>query len=255
MKPDNRRQGIMDLMMEAGSASVDDLSARFGVSKMTIHRDLDELEAEGLLRKVRGGASIQSSGQFESDFRYRQRLAVEEKARIAVAASRLIEPGQTVIIDDGSTTAGVARHLLETRPLTVITNNLAAIAGLADAGGVTLIGLGGRYNKKFHGFFGLIAEETLRSLRADVALISTSAVQGLSAYHQDQEVVQSKRLMIAAASRRFLLVDRAKFGRTALHFLTDLKVFDGIITGEPLAVEDRALVEQAGIPLTIAGKA
>ena len=100
---------------------------------MTIHRDLDELEDGGLLRKVRGGASIQSSAQFESDFRYRQTLAAEEKDRIAAAAARLIEPGQTVMIDDGSTAGGVARHLADARPLTVISNNLTVINALAGA--------------------------------------------------------------------------------------------------------------------------
>ena len=89
--------------MDAGQAGVDDLALRFGVSKMTVHRDLDELEESGFLRKVRGGASIQPSGLFESDFRYRQKQATEEKQRLAAAAVTVIEPGQTVIIDDGST--------------------------------------------------------------------------------------------------------------------------------------------------------
>ncbi|TIL68527.1 MAG: DeoR/GlpR transcriptional regulator, partial [Mesorhizobium sp.] len=86
MKSDSRRQGVMDFLMEAGTASVEDLAARFGVSKMTVHRDLDELEENGFLRKVRGGASIQPSGLFESDFRYRQKQAVGEKLRLAAAA-------------------------------------------------------------------------------------------------------------------------------------------------------------------------
>lgn len=82
MKPDDRRQAIMDVLMEAGTASVEELSFRFGVSKMTVHRDLDDLEQAGLLRKVHGGASIQSSPQFESDFRYREKIATSEKRRL-----------------------------------------------------------------------------------------------------------------------------------------------------------------------------
>jgi len=254
MKVDGRRQGILDLLMEAGAATVDDLSARFDVSRMTIHRDLDQLEQEGLLRKGRGGASMQASGQFESDFRYRQRLAGPEKQRIAAAAAALVEPGQTVIIDDSSTAGGMAKHLAEIRPLTVITNNLAVIQELAGAAGITLIALGGQYSKKFHGFFGLVADEALRSLRADIAFVSTSSIHGTRAFHQDQEVVQTKRLMLAAAERKYLLVDHGKFGRPALHFLNALDCFDAVLTGDkPEAAVGKALHE-AGIRLTVIGK-
>ncbi|OQM76378.1 DeoR/GlpR family DNA-binding transcription regulator [Manganibacter manganicus] len=254
MKIDGRRQGILDLLMEAGTATVDELSARFDVSRMTIHRDLDQLEQEGLLRKIRGGASMQASGQFESDFRYRQRLAGPEKQRIAAAAASMIGPGQTIIIDDSSTAGGVVKHLAELRPLTVITNNLAVIQELAGTAGITLITLGGQYTKKFHGFFGLLAEDTLRSLRADVALVSTSSIHGGSAFHQDQEVVQLKRLMLKAAARKMLLVDHSKFGRPALHFLTELGAFDAVLTGAEPPADAKAELEAADIDLTIVEK-
>jgi DeoR/GlpR family transcriptional regulator of sugar metabolism len=244
MKLNNRRHGIMDLLLVEGSATVEDLSARFGVSKMTIHRDLDELEGDGLLRKVRGGASIQSSAQFESDFRYRETQAAEEKDRIAAAAAKLIEPGQTIMLDDGSTSGGIARHLASVRPLTVITNNLSAISTLAGTAGINLIALGGEYSKKFHGFFGIVCEEALRTLRADTAFLSSSAIHGAAAFHQNQEVVQSKRLMIAAADRSYLCVDHSKFGRPALHFLTDLATFDEVLTGAvPDASHQTALAD------------
>jgi DeoR/GlpR family transcriptional regulator of sugar metabolism len=254
MKLSGRRQGILDVLLADGSATVDDLSIRFGVSRMTIHRDLDELEAGGLLRKVRGGASIQSSAQFESDFRYRRTLAADEKDRIAAAAARMVEPGQTVMIDDGSTAGAVARHLGDVRPLTVITNNLTVIEALAGAAGVTLIALGGAYSKKFHGFFGIVCEEALRALRADVAFLSSSAIHGAAAFHQNQEVVQSKRLMIAAATRRYLLVDHSKFGRPALHFLTDLAIFDEILTGAAPDATVRDTLIDAGARVRVVGE-
>lgn len=251
MKLNDRRQGIMDTLLVEGSAGVDDLASRFSVSKMTIHRDLDELEEAGLLRKVRGGASIQSSAQFESDFRYRQTLAAAEKNRIAAAAARLIEPGQTVMIDDGSTAGAIARHLGDVRPLTVITNNLTVIETIAGTAGVNLIALGGEYSKKFHGFFGITCEEALRSLRADVSFLSSAAILGAAAFHQNQEVVQSKRLMIAAAGRRYLCVDHTKFGRPALHFLTDLAVFDEVLTSAAPDPAHGADLDEAGVALRV----
>lgn len=252
MKLDDRRRGIIDLLMETGSASVDELSFRFGVSRMTIHRDLDDLERDGLLRKLRGGASLQSDAQFESDFRYRQRQAVPEKRRIAALAAQFVEPGQTVMVDDSSTAGNLTRHLVDLRPLTVITNNLSVVQDLADEGGITVIAIGGQYSKKFHGFFGLPAEEALRSLRADIAFVSTSAIDGTSAFHQDQEVVQTKRLMIAGARRRYLLADHSKFGRTALHFMAPLAVFDAVVTGGEPPQEVRAALEAEGVLLKVA---
>ncbi|OCP39173.1 DeoR/GlpR family DNA-binding transcription regulator [Ensifer sp. LC163] len=249
MKPEDRRQAIMDVLMEAGTASVEDLSLRFGVSKMTVHRDLDDLEQAGLLRKVHGGASIQSSPQFESDFRYREKIAAAEKNRIAEYAASLIEPGQSILIDDSSTAGAIAAYVRDIRPLTVITNNLGVIASLSGAPGINVIALGGQYSKKFNGFFGIVTEEALRSLRVDIAFLSSSAVEGTAAFHQDQEVVQAKRLMAKSAARKYLLVDHDKFGRSALHFLTGLDAFDAVLTGAEVADEHAAALGEAGIRL------
>ncbi|ASQ03431.1 DeoR/GlpR transcriptional regulator [Sinorhizobium meliloti WSM1022] len=249
MKPEDRRQAIMDVLMEAGTASVEELALRFGVSKMTVHRDLDDLEQAGLLRKVHGGASIQSSPQFESDFRYREKIATGEKRRLAEHAATLIEPGQSIIIDDSSTAGAIAGFVRDIRPLTVITNNLGVIADLSGAPGINLIALGGHYSKKFNGFFGVVTEEALRSLRADVAFLSSSAIEGASAFHQDQEVVQIKRQMVKSASRKYLLVDHGKFGRSALHFLTGLTAFDAVLTGNEVSEGNAAALGDAGVKL------
>ncbi|TIW47410.1 MAG: DeoR/GlpR transcriptional regulator, partial [Mesorhizobium sp.] len=84
-----------------------------------------------------------------------------------------------------------------------------------------------------------------------VAFLSSSAIHGSSAFHQDQEVVQTKRLMMAAAGRKYLLVDHGKFGRTALHFLTDLKAFDAVFTGSELGQPVRDELEATGVSLTV----
>ena len=249
MKPDTRRQEIMDILMDSGSASVEDLASRFGVSKMTVHRDLDDLEQAGLLRKVHGGASIQSSPQFESDFRYREKIAADEKRRLARFAATLIEPGQIIIIDDGSTAGGLADIIGDIRPLTVITNNLGVINKLAAIAGIDVISLGGQYSNKFNGFFGIITEDALRSLRADAAFLSSSAIHGASAFHQDQEVVQTKRKMMKSAARAYLMVDHGKFGKSALHFLTGLEGFDAVITGAEIDPVYENALSEAGVRL------
>ena len=255
MKADDRKQAIMDMLTAAGSATVDDLSDRFGVSRMTVHRDLDDLEDAGLLRKIRGGATIDASQQFMADFTIRSREAVEEKRRIARAAAHYVEPGNIVVVDDGSTAACMADVLIDKRPLTVITNNLSVIERLTGQPGITVIALGGEYSRKFNGFFGLLAETAIQGLRADVAFMSCSAVNGAKAFHQDQEVVQCKRLKLEAAERRYLLVDDRKFGRQALHFFTDLAAFDAVITSADPAPDQARRLSEAEIETIVINRA
>ncbi|WP_297836941.1 DeoR/GlpR family DNA-binding transcription regulator [uncultured Roseibium sp.] len=252
MKREERRQAIMDLLVEHREVDLDDLAERFAVSKMTIHRDLDELEQAGVLRKVRGGATADSGTQFESDFRIRARQDAAAKERMARAALELIEPGMTVMINDGSMAAVLGSMLPEKRPLTVITNNAAILDGLRDEPGITLLGLGGVYSAKFNGFFGVVTEAALSQLRADIAFVSTPAVADLKAFHMDDNVVRSKQKMMGAASRRCLLVNHTRFGRTALHTLADLDRFDWIITDDRLAGDAAKEIEAAGLKLMIA---
>ena len=106
-----RQDRIAELVLQQPFVAAKDLAEGFGVSLMTIHRDLDELEARGVLRKVRGGATPQPSSLFESNMRYRLTLASEEKRLLARAALPLIEPGQAVLIDESTTGLTLARLL------------------------------------------------------------------------------------------------------------------------------------------------
>ncbi|TBN41166.1 DeoR/GlpR transcriptional regulator [Paracoccus subflavus] len=252
MKRDERRQAIMDLLVGSRAVDLDDLADRFAVSRMTIHRDLDDLEQAGLLRKVRGGATIEAGTQFESDFRIRALQDGDAKARMARAALDLVEPGMTVMVNDGSMAALLGASLSDKAPLTVITNNAAVIDRLKDAPRMTLIALGGTYSPKFNGFFGVVTEDALSRLRADLAFISTPAVAGRRAFHMDDAAVRAKRAMMGAADRSVLLVNHTRFGRSALHALADLSAFDAIITDAAPAPEDRAAIDRAGLRLTIA---
>lgn len=252
MKREERQQAIMDLLVSDGAVDLDDLVNRFTVSKMTIHRDLDELEGAGLLRKIRGGATIESGTRFESDFRYRERHGAAAKAVMAGAALALIEPGMTVMINDGSMAAVLGRQAATRRPLTVITNNVAVLEALKGEAGVTLIALGGIYSAKYSAYLGKTTEDALIGLRADLAFISSPAVVGLEVFHMDDNVVRSKRAMMNAAMSRVLIVNSNRFGHAALYKLADLSEFDRIITDAAPGPDQRALLDQAGLPLTIA---
>lgn len=252
VKRDARQSGIMDLLVAEGDVDLDSLAARFDVSKMTIHRDLDELEVAGLLRKVRGGATIQSGTQFESDYRFRERRGGDAKAAMATCAMDLIEPGMTVMINDGSMAAVLGAMVGAKRPLTVITNNAAVVDTLRSEAGVTLMALGGVYSGKFNAFLGKITEDSLRGLRADIAFISSPAVSGTEVFHMDDAVVRTKQAMMAQATTTCLLINHGRFNQTALHKLADLTQFDHIVTDTQPGATACAALNAADIALTIA---
>lgn len=240
------------MLVQNGSVDLDALTAHFGVSRMTIHRDLDDLEQAGLLRKVRGGATIEPGTQFESDFRFRERQGGEAKRLMARAALTLIEPGSSVIVNDGSMAAVLGAMLVEKRPLSVITNNFAVMEALKGERGITLIGLGGSYSAKYNGFFGIATEESLARLRVDIAFISSPAVAGVMSYHMDDTVVRAKRAMMRAAGRSVLLVGHQRFGHAALHAMAGLEEFDAIVTDADPGCEALREAREAGIGVTIA---
>ncbi|THV20504.1 DeoR/GlpR family DNA-binding transcription regulator [Peteryoungia ipomoeae] len=252
MKREERLEGIVNLLVERRTVGLDDLATRFAVSKMTIHRDLDELEQAGVLRKVRGGATIDAGTQFESDFRIRERQDLGAKQAITQAALELVEPGMTVMVNDGSMAAVLGEALATKRPLTVITNNAAVVERLKGEHGITLIALGGVYSTKFNAFFGVVTEETLARLRADIGFISTPGVAAGKAYHMDDNVVRTKRAMMASSTRNCLLVNHERIGKTALHVLAGLREFDAVITDHQPDPTALAEIEETGITLTIA---
>ncbi|MEN8838776.1 MAG: DeoR/GlpR family DNA-binding transcription regulator [Celeribacter marinus] len=252
MKRDERRQDILDLLVRDGAVDLDGLAVRFGVSKMTIHRDLDDLESAGMLRKIRGGATIEAGTQFESDFRFRTQLGGAAKAAMAEAALTLIEPGMSVIINDGSMAAVLGSRLVEKRPLTVLTNNAAVLDTLKGQAGITLVALGGTYSAKFNAYFGMVTEAALASLRADLAFVSSPAVSGTDVFHMDADVIRTKCAMMGAATKTCLLINQSRFGHTALHKLADLSAFDTIITNGAPDADSRAALDAAGLTLTIA---
>lgn len=246
---ENRREEIAAYVLQQGEARIDDLVQRFGVSRMTIHRHIDQLAQAGLLRKLHGAVSALPSGVYESLFRYRQTVAAAEKSSLARAALRYIEPGQVVMIDDSSTTHALAALLPEIAPLTVVTNSLASIQTLTGAEDITLIGLGGQYHPTYNAFIGHLCETALPHLRANVLICSASAAQNGVAYIQDAQVTRVKQAMMAAANTRILLLNHEKFGRSALHALAPLTGFDAVLTGATLPAAEACALKAAGVRL------
>ncbi|WP_435106515.1 DeoR/GlpR family DNA-binding transcription regulator [Arhodomonas sp. AD133] len=246
-----RRNELLDYILRHGSVGIEDLVRDFGVSRMTVHRDLDALEHEGVIRRVRGGASALPSALYESDYRYRLRTATKEKASLARAALAHVEPGQCVMLDDSTTVLALAELLPAHKPLTVISNSFGILERLCDAADISLIGLGGTYSRHYNAFFGLVCENAVAALRADVLFMSVSAVNGTIVFHQDEQIVKAKRAMMAAASRRVLLVDHRKFGTTALNRLGELSEFDAVLTTQDFDADLAAGLEEDGVNIRV----
>lgn len=250
--PVKRQEHVAEYVLQHGSASAQKLADVFEVSVMTIHRDLDELERQGVLRKLRGVAEAQPTSLFESNFRYRVRAARAEKEAIARVAIREVSPGQSVMLDDSTTALQLARLLPTVTPITVITNFMVAIKELGGKKGIRLVSLGGEYLPSHDAFAGVVCEAGIASLRADVLFMSTSAVCDGLAQHQEQEMVRTKRAMISAAKRRVLLLDHNKLGKSALHRLAPLADFDLVIVDSGVESAHLRDLEESGVPVEVA---
>jgi DeoR/GlpR family transcriptional regulator of sugar metabolism len=246
-----RRKALLDYLLPVGSAQVDELADHFGVSRMTVHRDLKILEEQGIVRRVHGGVTVRSSNLADSTILYRSRLADSEKDALARAAVELVEPGQAIILDDSTTAVHVAAQIVSRKPLTVISSSLSVIDTLKDAHGIETICLGGHYNPRFNAFFGYFCEQAVGSLRANILFMSTSTVFGSTAYHQQEEVVKIKRALMSAADKKILLIDSSKFGKTALIRLAALTEFDEVITDNGIPPEDAEVLRKDGVHLRV----
>jgi DeoR/GlpR family transcriptional regulator of sugar metabolism len=251
MKAAERREELVDYLMRVGHARIDDLVEHFQISRMTVHRHVDTLARQGILRKLHGAVTVQPSGLYESAFRYRVNVGRAEKAALARAALDYVEAGQAVMLDDSTTASAVAAQLVKVTPLTVITNSVASAERLAPVDEIDLICLGGQYNRVYNAYVGLVCEHAIANLRANVLFLSASAVQGTTAFIQDQQVVRVKQAMMGAASRRILLVDHLKFDRIALNVLGDLSLFDVVLATDGLPADQARALAQAGISLRI----
>ncbi|WP_423822181.1 DeoR/GlpR family DNA-binding transcription regulator [Salinisphaera sp. SPP-AMP-43] len=249
--PMERHTEILDFLCERETASVGELADRFGVSRMTIHRDISRLVDLRFVRKVRGGVTVLPSVVFESNYHYRARHRFAAKQALARRVAALIEPGMTVMLDDSSTTAALLEFLPERQPLTVISNAASLVEALRYDEGYTVICLGGRFDPTMNAYLGVTCDLALERLSADLAVFSVAGVQRGCGYLQDDALVRTKRIMKASADRSVLAFDSSKFGKSALHQFARLSDFDHVLTtpgGEPAVLDE---LMSAGVALDV----
>lgn len=229
-----RRRAILDHVMAHGQATAAELTVLVGRSLMTVHRDLDDLASRGLVRKFHGGVSALPTSMFESSSEFRKQRNTEAKAALASTASQLIEPGMSILLDDSTTVLGLAKILSQKAPLTVLTNYRDAIDVLVDVEDLKVIAIGGTYSKTHNSFVGSPYLTGLDSYAVDIVFQSTSTMDGRMTYHQEEDLVLMKRAMLGAGTRKVLMMDSSKVGRTSLHQFVPVHAFTDVILSKDI---------------------
>lgn len=203
-----RRATILRRVKELGEASVHDLARITNVSPSTVRRDLNSLSEEGLLRRVRGGGSVEPD---EMPFQVVATQSSPAKERIAVRAAELVSDGDVVILDIGTTTALLARQL-RGKTVTVITSSIAVLDELRNDGDIELILLGGVLRRSYQSLVGSLTEDALSQLRATTSFLGTSGIQSDGTVMDSTGIeVPVKRAILSASPRTVLLADETKF--------------------------------------------
>lgn len=246
---EQRRQEVLRYVIERGEVRIDQLTERFGVSLMTMHRDLDGLADRRLLRKLRGRVVAYPALTMETAKRFREHLNVPAKEALSALASAEVRPGQTVFVDDSTTLFPLVRRF--TGPMVVVTNSLEEARILGGTDGVEVHVLGGRYTE-FDSCAGPDTVAALRRVRADVGFVSAAAVAGGRLYHPVRDYAELKAAALAAAERNVLVVDHSKFGRTAAHHYGDVGAYDLVITDDGTPAEEVAAMRGLGARVLVA---
>lgn len=211
-----RHQRIVSRLKVLGSVGTDRLAEELGVSRETIRRDLVELEAEGLLKRIHGGA-IPPHSPPEEPFQRRQTLQQREKQAIGRAAVRLIQPGQSLFVDAGTTTSAFAAELGKLAGVRVVTNSLdiaQTLWRLQEAAEVTVVG--GRLLSDVPATYGELTISELSRFHADVAVLSPVALDPRhGAADFDLHEAEVARVMVANAAKVVMLADSSKLGKTS----------------------------------------
>ncbi len=239
-----RRSSILQLLKENSNVSVGELSKRFGVSEVTIRKDLNLLKERNLLVRTRGGAITNDAGNAEEDMSIRfKRLAhYREKQAIGRAAAELIEDGDTIIIDSGTTALQVASNLHKFKNLTIITNALNVAQEVLSYKRFNVILLGGNIRNSSESVVGALAELNLKMFYCDKLFLGVDSFNienGLST--PSIEEANINQIMIQRSRKVITVFDSSKVNKRALAFITTLDNIDTVVTDEGM---DRSMRSQ-----------
>ena len=253
MLPNQRRDKILELLKEDGSAKVVDLARIFKVTEVTIRQDLEKLEKDGLVTKEHGGAYLKNVEDQVRTFSLGNQENIDKKERIATKCLEFIESGDSIILDSGSTTTEIAKKLRGYKNLTVITNalNIALILGAEP--GIEVIMTGGEFKPPTLSLTGQKAADFFKGINVQKLFLATAGISlksGLT-YPSISDLVV-KKAMIDAADTIYLVADSTKIGKSSFASLGALSLINYIITDVGIEEKHKQVFHDNEIELIIA---
>ena len=255
MTANHRREKILELIKEDGSAKVVSLAKLFKVTEPTIRQDLEKLEEDGLVIREHGGAYLKNVALNVRTVSLAHQDNLDKKEAIAQKCLEFIQPGDTIILDSGSTTSEIGRKLKGFRDLTVITNALNIALMIGAEPGIEVIVTGGEFKPPTLSLTGQKAADFFKGINAQKLFLATAGISlkaGLT-YPSISDLVV-KKAMIEAAEVTYLVADSTKIGKSAFASLGALSLIDYIITDESIEDRHKQLFRDNEIELIIAKK-
>ncbi len=251
MQNHERRSRLIDIIRIQGFAALEELVRELGVSESTVRRDLDALEEQGIAKRTHGGVLYSGGMPRLTEFDDRQPANWAAKRAIAVCAAEIIDDGETVLLDGGTTTYEVAR-LLVGRSLQVVTNSLPVANLFASESRTDLVLLGGYVSPRTGVCLGPYANELLSRLHVTTTVLSAAGISHEGLFNAHLLLAETEQAMLRAASRCIVVADSSKFGRKSLTLVAGLEAINAVVSDDGLSQEWRDFVSQSGAKLVIA---
>lgn len=245
---DQRRTEILQVIENKGFVSLHELVERLGASESTVRRDLEYLDGIGQVRRTRGGAAY--TGESLMPFEERHERALTEKQRIGRYTAGLIESGQTILLDGGTTTLEVAR-CLNGKSLQVVTNSLPIANLLVNQPNIELILIGGYLYPRTGVALGPLAAAALQGLHVSRLILSAGGITERGLFNSNTLLVECERQMLEAADEVWVVADSSKFGRSALVHLCPLSAATRLIVDDELPESWRTVARDAGVRMDL----
>lgn len=240
MLVDQRRESIRKTIETQGFVSLQELVDQLGASESTVRRDLEHLDRIGQIRRTRGGAAY--VGESLTAFDDRRGRAVGEKQEIGRAAAELVQPGETVLLDGGTTTLEVARHL-PGKSLQVVTNSLPIVNLLVGASDIELLFLGGYLYPKTGVALGSLTVAAVQRIHARRLLMSTGGITEAGLFNSNSLLVEAEQQMMDAADEVIVVADSGKLGHSELAQICPLSRVDKLVTDSGVTREWRDILQ------------
>lgn len=253
MLAEERRTRLLEMVRQRGFASLPELATELAVSESTVRRDLDFLEKSGEAKKTYGGVFYTGPSPKLPHFDMRQAAHWEEKRLIGQRAAALIEDGDAILLDGGSTTYEMALCLVG-RPLQVITNSLPVANLFASSDVTDLVIIGGDIHARTGVTLGPFANEMLSKINVRRAVLSVAGVTERGYFNSSRLIVETERAMMHAADEVIIVADSTKFGHSSVAHLCELHEAPTLVVDHKITEDWRSRLTAAGVNLLIAGE-